>query len=894
MNNNIEKKYGLPSALPTIQNGKLAPIYPLYLEHRGDNVYQFGGKYIGEIVHIYELLYKILTHQEIDVSFSFPYAIKITEDKLYIRNEENTEWVLIFDITKPNFPKEIELYDLIYKAISHKVIDEDNSFGGQFKIENNILYVRDEGNTTWNKIGDVTKEFFGATQASIDILDQINSILEEIQNLKSEVTKQVSTANETLNIAMDAANQAMTNAKSINIRTFPSVSEMKNNTTLKAGALISTQGYFDVNDGGGTNYVVVDSLEETEQTDDDNIIELQNGLYAKYLVADARNKVVVFNTVADMKTSNKVKAGYTIRTLGYHSVNDGGAADYVIVDDIGDEQPDDGSIIALQKNLYAKLLITDYVNVKWFGAYGDGIHDDTKSIQKALALNKILNIPEGIYYVNFTEAITGILAFNEGILKGNIIFNNAYIRADLKQIFSIDSIITGTLTNNKIYPQWWGAMPLTITSNNTSYSNLHSAAKDISTELTKCIEFANNQAAYGKPTIKLTNGFWRLDSTIYIEDIPSYANAPIMGNGMNSTILDISGNTNTYGIVFRNTSQIGTGGNSKKDTHGNFTIYGNSNITCVQFYGVVGHDLENIRFNTCKLAVEFRNPASGFTEECNLKHCWFDWFCKQGIKYIKDTSGNDSFRGCGLHACFAETYADVSCFMEITNDCAPYNCELDLHISAGSTSTGGNPLIFLADRAWCPNFYGHITIETDSNNYYLCYGENNTRIPNLFFAGTVQSWGHSVNLGQMFLCHTYFSQSNSAYPSVPFLLPRHYKVTLDTTAKRFFGGHLSNGCLFAVDVSIDNYAYKGLFVIMDEHNNNFLESTFIILVDKLIYDPSSYGKPKIKQSTGGYLEITPPTKLSTAVAYVTVIPLGFDRRYNIIGSTRDNDLTFSR
>lgn len=347
MNNNIERKYGLPSALPTIQNGKLAPIYPLYLEHRGDTVYQFGGKYIGEIVHIYELLYKILTHQEIDVSFSFPYAIKITEDKLYIRNEENTEWVLIFDITKPNFPKEIELYDLIYKAISHKVIDEDNSFGGQFKIENNILYVRDEGNTTWNKIGDVTKEFFGATQASIDILDQINSILEEIQNLKSEVTKQVSTANETLNIAMDAANQAMTNAKSINIRTFPSVSEMKNNTTLKAGALISTQGYFDVNDGGG--------------------------------------------------------------------------ADYVIVDDIGEDEADEASIITLQKGLYAKLLIKDFINIKWFGAYVDGEHDDSTAFNncveflqrtkkeveqiQALAVKTKVVIPHGVMKISSTIKI---------------------------------------------------------------------------------------------------------------------------------------------------------------------------------------------------------------------------------------------------------------------------------------------------------------------------------------------------------------------------------------------------------------------------------------------------------------------------------------------------------
>lgn len=322
---NIQRKYGLPAPLPVVQNGKFATRFPLNLEHRGDDVFQFGGKYIGEIENIYDLLYKILTNQEIDASLALPYAIKITEDKLYIRDKTNSEWILIFDITKPNFPKEIELYELIYKAITHQVIGEDTSYPGQFKIEENILYVRDKDNLIWTQIGDVTKEFLGATEATQAILDQVNEILTEVQELKTELNRQIATTNETLTTALKAANEAMTSAQSINIRTFNSVEEMKASNTLKAGALA--------------------------------------------------------------------------KTLGFYAADDGGGANYLIVNDIGEDEPDEASIIALQRGLYAKLLIEDYVNVKWFGAKLDGVTDDSTAVNKAYTFLKNS-------YVKFTLSLT--------------------------------------------------------------------------------------------------------------------------------------------------------------------------------------------------------------------------------------------------------------------------------------------------------------------------------------------------------------------------------------------------------------------------------------------------------------------------------------------------------
>lgn len=132
----------------------------------------------------------------------------------------------------------------------------------------------------------------------------------------------------------------------------------------------------------------------------------------------ANNNVLVFNSVAEMKSSNKVKAGYTLRTQGFYTAGDGGGADYVIIDDIGEDEIDEASIIALQKGVYAKLLIKDFINIKWFGAYVDGEHDDSTAFNncveflqrtkkeveqiQALAVKTKVVIPHGIMKISDT------------------------------------------------------------------------------------------------------------------------------------------------------------------------------------------------------------------------------------------------------------------------------------------------------------------------------------------------------------------------------------------------------------------------------------------------------------------------------------------------------------
>lgn len=102
-----------------------------------------------------------------------------------------------------------------------------------------------------------------------------------------------------------------------------------------------------------------------------------------------------YESIAQMKADTKLKEGYHVKTKGYYEVNDGGNGEYIIVDD--DTLVDDGGLIHVLSNGLRAKLINSKINVKQFGAYGDGTHDDTTSFKNALSLNREIYIPNGNY-----------------------------------------------------------------------------------------------------------------------------------------------------------------------------------------------------------------------------------------------------------------------------------------------------------------------------------------------------------------------------------------------------------------------------------------------------------------------------------------------------------------
>ena len=119
----------------------------------------------------------------------------------------------------------------------------------------------------------------------------------------------------------------------------------------------------------------------------------------------------VFLSLAEMLNTHPQVSQAVVTLAGYHRPQDGGGGTFYW--DAADTTPEDGGTVIAPEGVkigrYVRVRESHYVNVKWFGAKGDGNADDTAAIQAAIyelpETGGTVTVPGGTYVISETIRI---------------------------------------------------------------------------------------------------------------------------------------------------------------------------------------------------------------------------------------------------------------------------------------------------------------------------------------------------------------------------------------------------------------------------------------------------------------------------------------------------------
>lgn len=174
--------------------------------------------------------------------------------------------------------------------------------------------------------------------------------------------------------------------------------------------------------------------------------ELQE-IIGKYL---SIKSLLAFDNIQTMKDSPNIINGSYAKTLGFNSLNDGGSKTYKIIQEDNAENVNNRTKINLgHDNLYA-ISIDDCINVKSYGAVGDGLNDDTDAIQFCIDNfpHRTLYFPSGNYLISQT---LNIKSGNENQVNFYMEHNaRIFTNTPLQELLNIGGTISGTWNRNNI------------------------------------------------------------------------------------------------------------------------------------------------------------------------------------------------------------------------------------------------------------------------------------------------------------------------------------------------------------------------------------------------------------------------------------------------------------
>lgn len=129
----------------------------------------------------------------------------------------------------------------------------------------------------------------------------------------------------------------------------------------------------------------------------------QDGTLQEIIAAYLNTKSLLgFDNVSDMINSENLIEGSYAQTFGFHNINDGGSKKYKIIKEQNAQNVNGRTKInLLHDDLYA-ISLNDKINVREYGAKGDGITDDTEAIQFCIDTfpHRTIYFPAGNYLIS--------------------------------------------------------------------------------------------------------------------------------------------------------------------------------------------------------------------------------------------------------------------------------------------------------------------------------------------------------------------------------------------------------------------------------------------------------------------------------------------------------------
>ena len=210
----------------------------------------------------------------------------------------------------------------------------------------------------------------------------------------------------------------------------------------------------------------------------------------------AATKATTFNSVALMKEAH-LEPGMVAMTTGYHNPNDGGASVYTIRAKVPGDVDNGGSIIFLDNGNVAELITDGTVNVKQFGAIGNGTDDDTTVFQNTYSYAQAKGFVPfvGVATYKITSNITGTFnSFGEVTITGGGTVDIINLQEVVSDVSDIRDEVVDETASAKTYAE----------NAQASATSAAGSASSASTTATQLMDYLETKETLTAPAVDAT------------------------------------------------------------------------------------------------------------------------------------------------------------------------------------------------------------------------------------------------------------------------------------------------------------------------------------------------------------------------------------------------------